>query len=86
MTTWYKEILCTMAKHGETFDDMENCTLTDEEWHRQFNPGWGGTEGVPFTLWTKNRVYFPAQYDGSEWVASVPRNPNSEKVSHIGGG
>ena len=30
---------------------------------------------LPFTLWTKKHVYFPAMYDGSVWVTSVPRNP-----------
>jgi hypothetical protein len=60
-------------------------TLTEDELHRQFDAGYGGSEGRPFTLWTTNRVYFPGVYDGAEWVASVPRNPNGEATRHVGG-
>jgi hypothetical protein len=28
---------------------------------------------------------FPATYEGSEWVGSVPRNPNGKATKHIGG-
>ena len=35
-------------------------------------------DGKPFTAWTERRVYFPAMYDGSVWVASAPRNPCDE--------
>lgn len=32
-------------------------------------------------------VYFPLCYDGgSEWVGSVPRNPNGVLTMHLGGG
>lgn len=51
-----------------------------------FDSGYGGVEGFSFTAWTKDRIYFPAQYDGSEWIASVPRNPCDEVTYHIGGG
>jgi len=51
-----------------------------------FYPGYGRPEGIPFTLWTHKRVYFPVQYDGSEWVTSVPRDPCEEVTSHVGGG
>lgn len=49
-------------------------------------PESGGVTGCPFTLWTKNFVYFPARYDGAEWVASVPRNPCDVATRHVGGG
>lgn len=51
----------------------------------QFDAGFGGSEGVPFTLWTTSRVYFPCVYDGSEWVESVPRDPCNVATSHVGG-
>jgi len=42
--------------------------------------------GPAFTAWGVKRVYFPAHYDGLQWVASVPRNPCLEVTHHIGGG
>jgi hypothetical protein len=31
-------------------------------------------------------VYFPACYDGAEWVGSVSRNPDGKATRHQGGG
>jgi hypothetical protein len=86
MTTWRKEILNEMESHKETWDDVVSNTLTEQELDVEFNNGYGGTNGIPFTLWTKNRVYFPVQYDGSEWVSSVSRNPDGRATEHVGGG
>lgn len=61
-------------------DDIKACL------DHQFADGYGSTEGLPFTLWTVKRVYFPVCYDGSEWVESVPREPNGEATEHVGGG
>lgn len=58
----------------------------DAELDRDFDDGFGGCEGTPFTLWSDERVYFPACYDGAEWCASVPRNPKPTATDHIGGG
>ena len=52
----------------------------------EFERGYGVTSGVPFTLWTHHRVYFPVCYDGLEWVESVPRYPCSARTYHVGGG
>ena len=60
-------------------------TLTKEELETTFDDDFGGIEGCPFTAWSENWVYFPVQYDGSEWVGSVPRNPCDIKTEHIGG-
>lgn len=86
MTTWRKEIQRELDLHGETWSDIESSTLTPEEAGAEFDSGYGGSEGVAFTVWTKNRVYFPAVYDGAEWVGSVSRNPDGKKTPHIGGG
>jgi len=85
MTTWREEIIEAMGKE-ETLDDVEYITLSEKELDREFDDNYGLKEGEPFLLWTKNRVYFPVCYDGSEWVESVPRNPCEEKREHIGGG
>ena len=85
-TTWKEQITERMKDNNDGWVNMEDTTLTKEELDAEFNPGYGGTEGCDFTLWTKHFVYFPASYDGSEWCASVPRNPNGHKTVHIGGG
>ena len=41
--------------------------------------------GPAFTAWGEKRVYFPATYDGRQWVDSVPRNPCAQATPHIGG-
>jgi hypothetical protein len=60
-------------------------TLSPSEYAREFNDGYGGSEGMPFTAWTTNYVYFPVVYDGSEWVGSAPRNRCDIETDHQGG-
>ena len=84
-TTWRELITIEMRECGELFDDIESSTLTDEQLDTKFDNGYGGSQGCAFTVWTKNHVYFPAVYDGAEWVACVPRHPNGEATSHVGG-
>jgi len=52
---------------------------------REFDGGWGSSGGCAFTAWGGKYVYFPAVYDGSEWIAFVPRNPCLQATSHVGG-
>jgi hypothetical protein len=85
MTTWKEQILNEMKYLGETFQDVVSCTLTEEQLLKEFDPGFGGQEGLSFTLWTSNRVYFPVVYDGAEWVCSVSRNPDGKPTQHVGG-
>lgn len=85
MTTWKKSIESTMAELGESWADVEACTLSEMELNAEFHDGFGGTAGAPFTVWTANRVYFPIQYDGSEWCGSVARNPDGKPTLHQGG-
>ena len=79
MPTWRKLIA---AAAGE--DRIIFCTLSDSELDVKFDDGFGGHEGQPFTAWSEQRVYFPAVYDGAEWVSSVPRNPCNEPTEHVG--
>jgi hypothetical protein len=85
-TCWKEMIEQAMAEKGESWGDVVSIAPLDLDLHKEFYNGYGGTEGRPFTLWTTNRVYFPAQYDGSEWVESVARNPDGEPTDHVGGG
>lgn len=49
--------------------------------------GYGGQTLPGVRVWTADRVYFKACYDGSEWVASLPRHPtDDERPVAIGGG
>lgn len=52
---------------------------------REFDSGFGAVEGCKFTAWGGLYVYFPAAYDGSEWIDFVPRNPCLQATTHIGG-
>ena len=85
MTTWKKEIDELLKLNGETWDDVESHTMTDDELNHEFDDGYGGSKGCCFTLWTKTSVYFPVVYDGSEWVGCVSRNPDGIPTCHIGG-
>lgn len=85
MNTWETLITDEMDMQNETWDHVESCTLTQDELRAEFDDDYGAANGKPFTLWTHNRVYFPVVYDGSEWVASVPRHPNGQPTSHVGG-
>ena len=85
-TTWRKLIAQAMVLRGETWNDVVETTLSNEGLDLEFDNGYGGEEGSYFTLWTKERVYFPCCYDGSEWAGSVPRDPCSEANEHVGGG
>ena len=85
--TWRRDIENHLREYGETIDNIVFCTLTDEEMDRVFDASFGVENGKSFLAWTKTRVLFPACYDGSEWVESVPRNPVLPyDIRHIGGG
>lgn len=83
MTTWRELIGEELANRGESWDDVVESTLTEREMDTEFDDGFGSAEGVPFTLWTAARVYFPTEYDGAEGVASAPRNPCTERMAHV---
>lgn len=84
-SNWHHLIKNEMENHGDSFDNVVHSTFEGREIYREFDHGYGSTNGDPFTIWTEKRVYFPVQYDGSEWVASVPRNPCDIKTEHVGG-
>jgi len=80
MATW-RELIGKALRDG---DVLISNTLSEEEMDREFDDDLGIEEGLQFTAWSKDWVYFPVCYDGSEWVGSVPRNPNGEATSHQG--
>lgn len=86
MATWRELIKGALEECGETWDDIEGNTLTESGLDVEFYDGYGGEEGLPFTMWTVNHVYFPVCYDGSEWCGYVPRNVCNKPTGHHGGG
>ena len=82
---WKKEIEDEVRSLGEDIASLAT-TLTEAEMLQEFDgESYGFPKGKPFTAWTTNYVYFPAAYDGAEWVESVPRDPCMKKTSHVGG-
>lgn len=84
-TTWRALISEEMTGYRESWDDIESCTLTDEELDQSFNDSDGTVTGEPFTIWTAKRVYFPACNEDYEWCASVSRHPDGKRTYHVGG-
>lgn len=84
MENWKSMLDEALKENGESWSDVEANTMTDEEMNKMFDSGYGGTKGCAFTVWTKNSVYFPICYDGSEWVGRVARNPDGKPTYHQG--
>lgn len=82
-TTWRKLIAEECDYYEDNVDELE-MTLDPAELDVEFNDGHGLTEGAPFTAWSKDRVYFPLTYLGTECVGSAPRNPCEEACGHQG--
>lgn len=86
MVTWKELLEDELLENKDSFDNIIKNTMTDEEMSVEFCDSYGGYNGIPFTVWTHDYVYFPIGYDGSEWVGSAPRNPCDIKLRHQGGG
>jgi hypothetical protein len=81
-TTWRKEF-----ENARGADSSPVVAVAPDEaaLDVEFDNGYGGSEGPQVLIWTEERVYFPAVYDGSEWLGSAPRNPTTEGQAHVGG-
>ena len=86
MTNWKKLLVSAMKERGEDLADLEANTLTEVDMTKDFDADFGAVEGAPFTAWSAKTVYFPACFDGAEWVGSVSRHPDGEPTEHQGGG
>lgn len=85
MASWESLISTELEARGEEWEDVVSIAPEDLDLDKEFDDGYGGSEGAHFTLWTKKRVYFPVVYDGSEWVESVARDPDNIPTEHLGG-
>lgn len=83
--SWRELIIECLEKTRDKFEHLQ-FVIDEGELDRKFDNGFGGEEGAPFTAWSKDFVYFPICYDGSEWVGYAPRNPCDVKMAHQGGG
>lgn len=84
VTTWREGLRTAMSAVGDVGPVVAyapNETVFDEP----FDAGYGSTHGRAVLAWTESHVYFPVEYDGSEWLGSAPRNPTAEGQSHEGG-
>ena len=92
-TSWSRQLMDKLEANNDTlvkicikFNNVYTFIPWDHyEFCHKFDNGFGAPEGQPFTAWGKRYVYFPAVYDGSEWIESVPRNPELTVTNHIGG-
>ena len=81
-TSWREHISIQMEHNEDSWDNFVACAPKDIEWDSLFEDRWGLPD--PFTLWTKDWVYFPVCRDSDEWVACVPRNPSEYIRGHVG--
>lgn len=71
-----------MQENGETWDDVEASTMTEEDMNAISNLDYGShAEGCEFTVWTKQSVYYRLRW--AEWVGRVSRNPDGESNTHM---
>lgn len=59
--------------------DDENIVLAPElglkKLDEEYDNGYGGADCFPMYAWTKSRVFFIGEYNGSTGLNWVPRNP-----------
>ena len=85
MTSWRELFFDAFLATEDRWPDIVYCTLSEHELDIEFDSESDDVEGYPFTAWSREWVYFPAQYCGSEWVAYAPRQPiEHHATEHIG--
>jgi hypothetical protein len=84
MTTWRHELAAAMMSADDPGPILALAEDAAQSFDVEFDSGFGSTNGPPVLAWTEHRVYFPACYDGLEWMASAPRNPQAEGQFHVG--
>jgi hypothetical protein len=84
-TTWRAHLDDAMHCGGDA-GPVEAYAPNEEAFDVQFDDDFGGADGPHVLAWTATHVYFPVQYDGSEWIGSAPRHPQAQGQPHVGGG
>lgn len=83
LTTWREAL---QKARGDDTTPIVHIAPDESVMDVRFYAGYGGAYGPAILVWTEERVYFPVQYDGAEWLGSAPRNPTNEGQDHEGGG
>ena len=72
MQTIFEQIAKSMSQHDDSVDNIVGTTHSVAELRKI-------DEHEPFTIWTKDRVYFPSTSENFYSIESVPRNPSAEE-------
>jgi len=75
MNTLREMLTEELSLNNETWDDVVHHTPLERD----------EVPSMAWTLWTHNRVYFPAMYNSYNWVKSVPRDPCNLVTQPVGG-
>lgn len=86
-TTWRKEISRTMLSKGDGWDHAEwidakdagTGMTVDALLDYPFDSDFGLPQGPDFVVYTRKWVYIPWEYDGSEFVVAIRRNPGNPR-------
>lgn len=71
METIFDKIAKSMSQHNDSVDNIVGTTHSVDDLRKiQDHEG--------FTIWTKDRVYFPSTSENIYNIESVPRNPSKE--------
>lgn len=84
MITW-REALAEAMRSRDDPGPVEAYAPDETAFDVEFDDGWGSANGPSVLAWTECHVYFPVCYDGAEWMASAPRNPQPDGQWHVGG-
>lgn len=91
MTTIKELVQAELKNTGESSEELEcyyreevrwrlsdepiiHCGFTDLP-EREYDAGYGGTNGPAFLAFSDKYVYISTQYDGSETIDAIPRHP-----------
>lgn len=87
-TTFRELIQNALSLVKETFEDINFQTYEDADLDAAHENKYGGSNFKPFYAWSAKRVYFLCDYNGMNFVASVPRYyaSNFSKPDHAFGG
>ena len=79
LVTWRELIQARMNYVEDSFDNVIAIEVNKEgDLDVYFDCGFVHSEAPAFTVYTRDYVYFPHEYDGSEYVMRIPRNPTGK--------
>ena len=102
MENLWERVVSTLKEYGDEPHEIisvwisqgygtQGRKLKKSEWYDFFvnqpdGSSFGGTECTSFHLYSKSAILFMGEYDGAEWVESLPRKANKPRiVEHVGG-